>query len=110
MVEKPKPLSCYTGETIAVIVTLLGCFGLYYGCAMLLVPVFPRQPDFARTITLVILLPISFSIVCFLLGGWVWSRTTKVVFAKALAYVVGISIGMVFLVFIILAVGSNFRH
>ena len=110
MVENLKPLSRYAGQTVAIIVTLLGCSSLYYGCAMLMVPLFPRQPGFVRTITLFILLPVSLSIGCFVLGGWVWSRTTKVVFTKALAYVFGFSIVIILFVFAILAIGANFRH
>ena len=59
---------------------------------------------------LFIVLPFSLSIACFVLGGWVWSRVTNIVFKKALAYVFGLSIGIILLVFGILAVGANFRH
>ena len=105
-----KTLSRYTGQTIAIIVTLLGCFGLYYGCAMLMVPLLPREPDFVKTLALSIVLPISFSLACFIFGGWLWSRATSVVFKKAVAYVFGLSLRIILLVFIILAVGANFRR
>jgi hypothetical protein len=108
MFEKLRPLSRYSGQTIAIIVTLLGCFGLYYGCAMLMVPLSLRQPDFVRTITLLILLPISLSIICFALGGWIWSRTNNLILKKALKYVFGLSRGLISLIFIILTVGANF--
>ena len=110
MLEKPKPLTRYAGQTIAILVSLLGCFGLYYGCAMLMVPLLPRQPDFVRTLALFIVLPISFSLACFIFGGWLWSRATNIVFKKALTYVFGLSIGIILLVFVILAVGASFRH
>jgi hypothetical protein len=110
MVDNLKPLNRYAGQMVAIIVALFGCFSLYYGCAMLMVPLFPREPDFARTIALFIVLPILLSVACFLLGAWLWSRTTRTVITKAFIYVFFSSIGIVVLIFVALAIGAHSRR
>src|SRR5215469_3877350 len=82
-----------------------GAFSLYYGLAMLMVPAFPREADFIRFRMLYSVLPIGGAIALFIVAAVQWMSIRKVRFVKALASVLTLSVGLVIVVFIVLAFG-----
>lgn len=106
-------MSTMNGSRLAQIVLLLLCIGagaffLYYGCAMLLVPAFPREPDFLRFRLLYTLLPVTLAVVLFTVAGVAWRAFKKVSMSKAFLSVLGVSVALVMCIFLFLAIGSHF--
>jgi hypothetical protein len=96
------------GKASALLISFSGCLLLYLGCGMLLVPNLPGEPDRMKVIALWNVLPITFSIVCFVTAGWIWSRVSVTSLGKSIAVTLFISIGGVVLFFVLLALGAKF--
>lgn len=85
-----------------------GAFSLYYGCAMLMVPASPREPDFLKFRVIYSLVPIAGALAFFVLAALVWRSTKKIGFIHALASVIMFSVALTIGVFVVLAVGAGF--
>ncbi len=96
------------GWVLIAAIDLAGCFLLYYGTAMLMVPVFIGDPDFWKMRIVYSGIPMFFSLALFFGAGWLVSRLRRCPLSTAMVQVVILSAGLLFGAFVILAIGSAF--